>query len=221
MPGAKITPLKIVVAGGHPDDPESGCGGTMARLSAAGHSVVALYLTRGEAGIPGKSHAEAARLRTAEAEKACRILGARPVFAGQVDGATEINRERYTAFAKLLAAENPDVVFTHWPIDTHPDHRAASLLVHNAWLAAKAKFHLFYYEVLTGEQTQNFSPGDYVDVTDTWRRKREACYAHQSQNPAEFYARHEETERFRGREFGCLRAEAFVAFARNGLSLPR
>ena len=67
--------LKLVVAGGHPDDPESGCGGTMARFAEAGGDVVALYLTRGEAGIPGKSAQEAARIRTREAEEACKILG--------------------------------------------------------------------------------------------------------------------------------------------------
>ncbi|NUQ20190.1 MAG: PIG-L family deacetylase, partial [Gemmatimonadaceae bacterium] len=60
-PGAK---LKVLVAGGHPDDPESGCGGTMARYADAGHDVVALYLTRGEAGIEGTSHVDAARIRT-------------------------------------------------------------------------------------------------------------------------------------------------------------
>ncbi len=48
--------LKVVCVGGHPDDPESGCGGTLARFSAAGHDVTIIYLTRGEAGIPGKSH---------------------------------------------------------------------------------------------------------------------------------------------------------------------
>ena len=29
--------LKIVCVGGHPDDPESGCGGTLALLAAEGH----------------------------------------------------------------------------------------------------------------------------------------------------------------------------------------
>src|SRR5918912_841637 len=69
--------LKVLVAGGHPDDPESGCGGTIARYADAGHAVVALYLTRGEAGIPGTSHDEAARIRTAEGERACSILRAK------------------------------------------------------------------------------------------------------------------------------------------------
>src|SRR5437763_620444 len=70
--------LKVVDVGGHPDDPESGVGGTMARLADLGHEVVALYLTRGEAGIKGKSADDAAAIRSAECEAACRILNARP-----------------------------------------------------------------------------------------------------------------------------------------------
>src|SRR5260370_41917541 len=58
--------LRIVCVGGHPDDPESGCGGTLARYSALGHAVTVIYLTRGEAGISGKSHDEAAAIRSAE-----------------------------------------------------------------------------------------------------------------------------------------------------------
>src|ERR1035438_4398609 len=81
---------KIVCVGGHPDDPESGCGGTLARYAALGASVTIVYLTRGEAGIPRKSHDEAAAIRSAECEAACRILGAKPVFAGQIDGATVV-----------------------------------------------------------------------------------------------------------------------------------
>jgi len=111
-PGAgAAAPLKVVVVGAHPDDPESGVGGTMARLADLGHSVVALYLTRGEGGVGGKSEEQAATIRTAEAEAACKILKARPVFAGQVDGRTEISKERYEAFAAVLMAEKPDLVF--------------------------------------------------------------------------------------------------------------
>ena len=66
---------KVVCVGGHPDDPESGCGGTLARYAALGAGVTIVYLTRGEAGIPHKSHDEAAAIRTAECQAACRILG--------------------------------------------------------------------------------------------------------------------------------------------------
>ncbi|HEY7119051.1 MAG TPA: PIG-L family deacetylase [Tepidisphaeraceae bacterium] len=213
--------LKVVVAGGHPDDPESGAGGTMARVADLGHEVVALYLTRGEAGIKGKSAGQAAAIRSAECEAACRVLKARAVFAGQVDGATEINAARYEAFAKVLMAEKPDLVLTHWPVDTHRDHRAASFLVYDAWLKAGRRFALYYFEVMTGTQSQLFRPTHYVDITSTEERKRAACFAHESQDPKGFYEIHDLMNRFRGREHGCKFAEGFVRHDQSrGIALP-
>jgi LmbE family N-acetylglucosaminyl deacetylase len=203
--------LKIVVLGAHPDDPESGCGGTIAACADAGHDVVALYLTRGEAGIRGKTHDEAATIRTAEAEQACKILHARPVFLGQIDGATEVTAQRYDEAARALDAEQPDVLIAHWPIDTHRDHRAASLLAYDAWLRADKRFALYYFEVMSGAQTQQFWPTHYVDITRTEPRKREACLAHVSQHAKDgFYPYHERMQRFRGMEADVERAEAFV-----------
>jgi hypothetical protein len=46
--------MKVLCIGGHPDDPESGCAGTLSRYSELGHSVTVLYLTRGERGIVTK-----------------------------------------------------------------------------------------------------------------------------------------------------------------------
>lgn len=202
--------LRVLVIGGHPDDPESGCGGTIARYAAGGHSVVVLYLTRGEAGIGGKTHDEAARIRTDEAERACTLLGAAPRFFGQIDGDTHVDAAAYAAMHELFTRERPDVVFTHWPIDTHPDHRAASLLAYDAWLGTGKTAALAYFEVLTGEQTQVFRPTDYVDITAVAQKKRDACFLHVSQQPAEWYPTHEQMARFRGLEHGCAQAEAFV-----------
>jgi LmbE family N-acetylglucosaminyl deacetylase len=213
--------LKVLVAGAHPDDPESGCGGTIARYADLGHEVVVIYLTRGEAGISGKSHQEAASIRTAEVQKACQILKARPVFAGQIDGSTEVNPARYAEFRKLIDAERPDVVFTHWPVDTHPDHRATSLLVYDAWLRSGKGFALYCFEVLTGSQTQLFAPNLYVDISGTEGRKRAACYAHVSQQPDEWYPHHDQMNRFRGFEAGTKSAEAFVRHVQDrDIALP-
>jgi LmbE family N-acetylglucosaminyl deacetylase len=207
--------LRVVCVGAHPDDPESGCGGTLARYSQKGHHVTVIYLTRGEAGIRGKSHEEAAAVRTAEAEAACKILGAKPVFAGQIDGATAVDRARTVALAALLAAEQPDVLFTHWPIDTHPDHQAASLLALRACLASGSRLPLFFFEVDSGYQTMAFSPTAYVDITSVREKKKAALFAHGSQNGEEIYRKHHEImEGFRGREVGAAAAEAFVSLAR-------
>jgi N-acetylglucosamine malate deacetylase 1 len=115
---------KVLVTGAHPGDPEYGCGGTIARYTSLGHEVVLLYLNRGEGGIAQLSGEEAGAIRTGEAQAACNILNARPIFAGQVDGKSEINAVRYDQYRKIIQREKPDIVFTHWPIDNHADHRA-------------------------------------------------------------------------------------------------
>jgi LmbE family N-acetylglucosaminyl deacetylase len=204
-------PLRILVAGGHPGDPEAGVAGTMARYAQQGHEVTALYLTRGEGGVTGKTAEQAAAVRSAEALAACELLKARPVFAGQIDAATEINPIRIAEFTKLIETANPDIVFTQWPLDTHPDHRVCASLTIGAWVALKKRFALYYYEVDLGSDTQCFHPTCYVDVTDVEPLKRQACMAHKSQNPDGFYLKdHVPMMRFRGMEGGCKNAEAFV-----------
>ena len=202
--------LKVVVAGGHPGDPEYGCGGTVARYTERGHAVTLLYLNRGEGGIPGKTPQQAATIRTGEAEKACQLLGAKPLFADQIDGQAIVDKAHYDSFARILMAEKPDVLFTQWPIDGHPDHRATSTLCYEAWLRAGKSFELYYYEVSDGEDTLMFYPHEYVDISAVEARKRAACYAHASQTPERFYALQDQVARFRGVESGTTAAEAFV-----------
>ncbi len=183
----------------------------MALLAQAGHDVVAAYLTRGEAGIPGTSHQEAAAIRTAEALRACELLGVRAVFLGQVDGQCEVNPARYDEIRRFLEDGQPDLIFTHWPIDTHRDHRACSSLVYDAWLRMGRRVPLFYFECMAGQQSHKFFPTDYADITAVVERKHEACLLHESQHIAEWYAdSHGKMEAFRGLECGCDFAEAFV-----------
>jgi LmbE family N-acetylglucosaminyl deacetylase len=200
--------LKIVVAGGHPGDPECGCGGTVARYTELGHDVVLLYLNRGEGFCGAASLDRCAAIRTAEAQNACRVLKARAAFAGQVDGRAIVDPQHYDSFARLLADEKPDVVFTQWPIDRHRDHRAISLLALDAWWKAGKSFAFYYYEV--AEDTTMFAPTEYVDITSVEARRRAACYAHVSQQADKWYPKQVEITRRRGVESGLEQAEAFL-----------
>src|SRR6266699_4451061 len=83
--------LKVVCVGAHPDDPESGCAGTLSRYAELGHSVTVIYLTRGERGIRDKGLDEAGKIRAEEAETACKIMGTEPAFFGQIDGDTRVS----------------------------------------------------------------------------------------------------------------------------------
>jgi LmbE family N-acetylglucosaminyl deacetylase len=205
--------LKVIVAGGHPGDPEYGCGGTVARYTNLDHDVVLLYLNNGE--WPASKGGAPASTRTAEAAKACGILKARPAYAGQINGHAVLDNAHFDDFQKLVEAERPDVVFTQWPIDGHRDHRATSALAFDAWLKSGKKFALYYYEVSNGEDTLQFAPTHYVDISATEPAKRAACYAHASQTPDRYYALQDQVAKFRGIENGCERAEAFILQAQS------
>jgi len=209
-PDSRAPRMTVVCVGAHPDDPESGCGGTLARYASLGHAVTIVYLTRGERGIPGKSLDEAAKIRTAEAEAACKIIGAKPVFFGQIDGATEVTRAHVDSMRQLLSAQKPDVILAHWPVDTHMDHQVASVLAIRAWMILKA-CSLYFFEVNTGSQSEGFLPNTYVDISSVVEQKKAALFAHVSQDGQAIWREHHEIMgNWRGREVGLPAAEAFV-----------
>lgn len=205
--------LQIICVGAHPGDPEFGCGGTMAKYSRTGHTVTLIYLTRGEAGDPSKSYAESASLRTKEAEAACKLLNAKPIFAGQIDGNTELNKARNEEMSRLILSEKPDLVFTQWPIDSHSDHQVAGMLSLTTWIKSGRQFQLYFYEVNTGSETMAFIPTDYVDISDVRELKKAAMFAHKTQDPQGTYTNYfKPLEEFRGLEAGVKAAEAFIHF---------
>ena len=201
---------KVLVIGAHPDDPETMCGGTMIKLREMGVEVVSVYLTSGEAGIQGKSHEEASAIRTLEAKQACEAMGVRAVFLTQIDGNTEVNKTRYAEMKALIEEENPDMVITHWPIDSHRDHRVCSILVYDAWRQTGYNFDLYYGEVMTGLQTQNFTPTLWVDISNQHDQKVVAYYCHESQDMHVVQEWHDAMEILRGMECHTKYGEAFI-----------
>ncbi len=208
-PGA----LHVLCVGAHPGDPEFGCGGTIAKYSKSGNAITFLYITRGEAYDLNQSFEKSAAIRTKEAEVSCQILNAKPLFAGQIDAKTVLDKKSIEAVSKLISDQKPDIVFTQWPLDAHPDHQVTGLLTLNAWLRSKKKFHLYFYEVNTGAETMAFHPTEYEDISEVRDIKKQAMFAHRSQEPEKIYDDFFKVmEEFRGLEAGVNAAEAFVYF---------
>ncbi len=214
--------LRVVAVGAHPDDAESGCGGTLARYAESGATVTVIYLTRGELGIEGRPPDEVARTRTSEALEACAVLGAHAVFATQVNGQVEATPSRVAEVLRLLSAAAPDVLLAPWPLDTDPEHQVASLLATRAAMALHPSPRLFFYEVDTGTDTLGYAPTVYVDITAVRERKIQALRAHASQSFVNLYEKHDaKIEAFRGRAIGVKAAEAFAPFGeRAATALP-
>nr|WP_294531264.1 PIG-L family deacetylase [uncultured Rhodopila sp.] len=220
-----VAKLRVVVVGGHPGDAEYGCGGTIARYIEQGDTVTLMHLNRGEyltpeeTGCPEKHPEQGSEVRVKEAMAAAAVLGAEVRFAGQCNGHAVVDRPHYDAFTALMQELAPDVLFNQWPVDDHPDHRAISSMAYQAWIRMGRQAAYYYYEVSDGEDTQMFAPIDYVDITATEPRKRQACYAHSTQDPDRYYALQSEVTRFRGIEAGYDQAEGFVRHIRSRRNL--
>jgi LmbE family N-acetylglucosaminyl deacetylase len=214
--------LSVIAVGGHFDDPQTCAGGTLTLLADQGHHVVALSLTGGPPPGPGADPEERSVKNRLNAMKMAKILKIRldclnyggsnsgqftlPVVYGT---GSEITGQRYKEFTELLLDKyKPDIVFTHWPIDFHMDHRAASLLTYSAWLSSGKKFPLYYMEAELGTQTQNFYPTHYVDITSVEERTHEAWKANTLWYD-KIWPLHDLMRRMRGAEHSCKVAEAF------------
>jgi len=199
--------LRIVVFGAHCDDPETGAGGLVARLTQAGHEVFLAYAAtfRGDRVINGEPEDT---VRRRESTAASAILGATPYFF-PYDMATLANDAATAkAFNEWLTGINPDIVLAHWPFDTHPNHQAVGAL---AWQAYKHEggWSLYYFEVLSKTQSLSYQPNVYVDITGVADIKKKAVDCLASQDANELWMLHDAMHVARGMECGCARAEAY------------
>ena len=200
--------LRIVIFGGHPDDPESGCGGLISLLTKAGHEVHLAYATcyRGERKVGDEPEGT---VRRREATAACKVLGATPHFFDYAHERLAADEATLDAISGWLKDLKPHIVVTHWPLDTHPNHHVTSSLVWQSHLRDPS-WSLYFFEVMTDQQSRGFRPDLYLDIAAVRDLKREACFCHQSQHPEGFWGIHENMHRRRGDECGVKFAEAYL-----------
>jgi LmbE family N-acetylglucosaminyl deacetylase len=207
-PDRQDNQLKIVVFGGHPDDPESGAGGLVATLTRQGHEVICAYGTAFRGGRRFFDRPES-EVRREEATAACKVLGATPKFFPYAHESLAADEATLKEVSAWLNEVKPDVVVTHWPLDTHPNHHAVSSLV---WQCYKRRggWSLYFFEVMTDQQTVAFRPELYLDIAPVREVKKKSLSAHRSQSPDEIWLAHEAMHRRRGVECGVEFAEAYT-----------
>ncbi|MGQ9910673.1 MAG: PIG-L deacetylase family protein [Candidatus Flexifilum sp.] len=219
----------ILVFSPHFDDESIGCGGSIARHTAAGDRVVVVFVTRGDTGnlMPGFDLDASAneRVRKAEAAAALAILGVHEAeYLDQPDGFLRWEAKTVQLFIRLIRQYRPHLVYAPHGAERHTDHRAVYEMVHDAlpraswsifpdlgrepWYVPEAR----YYEVWTPIQQPNL----LIDITPYAETKRAAIDQYASQLAAVPY--HEAMlglNRYRGAmtATGVQFAEAFVQAA--------
>ena len=192
---------RILVIAAHPDDPDFGSAGTVARWTDNGIDVRYCIVTDGDAGgtDPAASRAELATLRRAEQTAAAKQVGVHDLrFLGYPDGRVEATLGLRKDLARVIRQVRPQRVVMPSPERnyararvSHPDHRAVGSATLDA-VYPDARNPLAFPELLTDEGLAawtvpevwivgGLTPDHYVDVTDTFPRKIAALRAHESQ----------------------------------------
>ena len=209
------TPARALAIAAHADDVEFGCGGTLAKWSAAGCEVSFVICTDGSKGTwdPDEDVESLVATRQDEQRAAAKTLGAsgEVLFLGAVDGELANDAERRSELARRIRELRPDVVLGHDPWRRwrlHPDHRAAGFLTLDAVVAARDP-HFFRDHGIAHHRPNVLllfeadEPDHVEDVTGFVDAKVDALLAHRSQwrstHGIEDVDAREGTDRFRRR----------------------
>jgi N-acetylglucosamine malate deacetylase 1 len=215
----------LLIVAAHPDDAEVQMGGTLAKLTRAGHRALIVDLCDGE---PADYAAHG--VRRAQAMRAAQMLGADRVFLGQQDRFISDTTPARLAVARLVREHRPQMVFATTDACVHPDHAAVGPLVSAAVFYARLRNweRVPGAEVLAGtepwEIQRLFFPhckmepawGDFafaVDVSATYFLKKQALAEYKSlfkvDEGDQLLELYEAEDVHMGRLFGLAHAEVF------------
>jgi 4-oxalomesaconate hydratase len=226
----------ILVFSAHSADYCSRAGGTLALHVKRGGAALVVDVTFGEQGEsedywaqPGpRSVEESKRIRAAEAQEAAGILGVTIEFLDFGDYPLFLDKERVQAMARLIRANKPDIIITHWKSDPiNGDHevtaagvlRAASLSYVPGFDHEVEKVpypYIFGFEpsVPLNEMT-GFHPDHYVAIDEVFDLKMKALRALRSQSKlVGFYTQWAEYRGFQARQTHGNRVRYAEAFQR-------
>ena len=173
--------MNILAIGAHLDDIEIACGGTLAKAIEAGHHVSVLIMSKSgytnKEGQVQRSDDQAVK----EGLNALHTLGIQDIEI--LDFETKdipFRSDVVNAIDLCLAKQNPDMIFTHHPFDTHQAHEGVSKAT---IAAARRKNTVFFYEPITpsGRSYVAFKPTMYVDIGTTLDKKIESLKCHTSE----------------------------------------
>jgi|SRR5690625_3984731 len=219
--------MNVLAIGCHPDDLEIGCGGTLAKLADQGHTIFMAHVANGDKGHKVIKPKELKDIREKEAISSGQLIGAK-VFNLNIPDLFVKSDNDHIIFelTDIIRKTKPDFIITHPPEDYMKDHMEVSKAVFDASFAATIPHYetsypayekivpIYYMDTLAGI---NFSPTEYVDITNYIDIKIKMNNCHQSQikwlkehDGIDFLDFVSTVSKFRGIQSGVEYAEGFT-----------
>ncbi|QGY47369.1 PIG-L family deacetylase [Maribellus comscasis] len=184
--------VNVVVIGAHPDDCDIDAGGTAIKFAKAGHNVLFISVTNGDAGHHEKGGGALAKIRRAEAKEAGKRFGVEYIVLDNHDGELMPTLPVRLNLIRLIREWNADVVIGPRPNDYHPDHRNTAILIQDAAYMVIVpnvapdtpplkKNPVFLYTEDNFQKPYPFEPDIVIDITEVFDQKIYAMSAHESQ----------------------------------------
>lgn len=184
--------VNVVVIGAHPDDCDIDAGGTAILFAKAGHNVLFVSVTNGDAGHHEKGGGALAKIRMAEAQEAGKRFGVKYMVLDNHDGELMPTLDIRLNIIRLIRQWNADVVIGPRPNDYHPDHRNTAVLIQDAAYMVIVpnvapdtpplkRNPVFLYTEDGFQKPTPFQPDISVDITSVFDQKIYAMAAHESQ----------------------------------------
>jgi LmbE family N-acetylglucosaminyl deacetylase len=166
-------PKTLLAIGAHYDDCVFGIPGTLLQAVRKEYRVVVLALIGDYTNWPPAKGREKELLKVSR--DLAHYFGIEMRFLNYASGRYHLNEETKRAVAEVVADVRPDLAFTLWHQDRHPDHEAASAISKVALKQSgtilgdeKVKApRLYLYDNGPGH-TIGFEPNTFVDVTAEW-----------------------------------------------------
>ena len=213
----------IVFIGAHPDDSEGFAGIAFLLAKTGKYNLHIVDYTRGEYGLgeAGFLDGSTGRIREQEERDASAFLGATPHFINEKDARAFASPSAVEQVKAILEKYKPVAVFTHWPVDSHPDHVMTAAATYVALKRAKCRAEFYYYEVLLC-QTRAWTPLYSVDITSVIGDKIEMLRKYKCQNDGDNLVKEKVSQaQMRGRQRSpqVKYAETFTTY--NGKPMPK
>ena len=219
------TPVLVVTP--HPDDAETGAGGTIVKWAKQGRKIVLVVCTNGDKGSsdPEMTSPKLAAIREVEQREAAKVLGvSEVVFLRHPDQRLSDTYELREQISRQIKIHTPHTVLTidpNRPYIRHEDHYVCGRVTLNCvfpYARDRMAFPEHNEEGLQPHKVRevymwgSLDPDTFLDVTDTFGAKLDALSRHRSQvgqgweqREARSRARYEEV----GKRLGVTYAEAF------------
>ena len=178
----------VVVFCAHNDDQILGIGGTLAKYAEEGINIVTIIFSFGELTHPWLKTKVAAEMRIKESKKADKVLGGKVIqYFGLKEGNFLDEKKKPKIKQKIMEIikkYKPIKIFTHNLDDPHPDHKAVNHVVTEVLDEMKYEGNVYSFDVwniLNLRFRRRNLPELVVDITNTFKKKIDACKCHKSQ----------------------------------------